>query len=133
MNILSDHFAKRVLSDFADIARRKLLSAKARLIANDSTNWRKCKPDHPPCAICKEIIPGIPLRLFEGDLEIAFHPACAINRYDDCTTAPQINDVSCWWCKDVGTCPHVSDTVKYDAIMHNAPERDSDHDWEDSF
>lgn len=116
---------------FSEMAKRKLLSAKARLIANDGNNWRKCKPDHPPCAICKKIIAGIPLRLFEGDLEIAFCPACAIDRYCGASTLmtpPSKNE--CLSCMDIETCIHVSDTVK-DLTRTLIPELKDD--WEDSF
>lgn len=131
---MSNNFTKRVLSDFSNIARRKLLSATARQITFNKKKWRYCVPDNPPCAICHELIAGTVFRLNEGSLEITFHPACAIDRYHVDAPATTINDVSCLSCSIIDTCEHVSDNVKCLAREHkNQSTEEPSDDWMDSF
>lgn len=42
--------------------------------------WRGCSPDHPPCALCKKVIRGVPLNLFskKNNKALSFHTFCAL-------------------------------------------------------
>ncbi|KKL17257.1 hypothetical protein LCGC14_2487360 [marine sediment metagenome] len=54
------------------------LKDEVKVLLRNPTNYTNLSEDEPICALCKKrVIDDVPLRLWEGNLEISFHIECA--------------------------------------------------------
>lgn len=99
-----------------------IMTDAAKQAIGDNAKWRRCSPDHPPCAVCKEPIFGVPLRLFSTGkpvYEMAFHMKCVFQEGtlvgDDDEDPPLAGygDCFCGICKTRRKCPHLSKVAQH--------------------